>query len=233
MHSTVTSYGTQSTVMSTVMPPNSGSMNSSLLFSIFGAVGAIVITCIIAVIVILTCIMYRRKHRSVKKKERDINDNTEVELRSTNNPQPTGLELYAISTAGGHSIESQYSVIRKGDIMEYEEVPPPIPPQYNYNEINDEQNGQSPIYSTVNTNQVSLLLYMMYLSIYVSAYISKPRSMTLNVNTIIYRIAKNFCGPKFLLILRIWKKLQKISPQNFGTQFIGLFKLKGKVNLQK
>uniref|UniRef100_A0A1X7T2C0 Fibronectin type-III domain-containing protein n=1 Tax=Amphimedon queenslandica TaxID=400682 RepID=A0A1X7T2C0_AMPQE len=97
MHSTVTSYGTQSTVMSTVMPPNSGSMNSSLLFSIFGAVGAI--------------------------------------LRSTNNPQPTGLELYAISTAGGHSIESQYSVIRKGDIMEYEEVPPPIPPQYNYNEV--------------------------------------------------------------------------------------------------
>ena len=26
----------------------------------------------------------------------------------------------------------QYSVIRKGDIMEYEEVPPPIPPPYNY-----------------------------------------------------------------------------------------------------
>uniref|UniRef100_A0A1X7U056 Fibronectin type-III domain-containing protein n=1 Tax=Amphimedon queenslandica TaxID=400682 RepID=A0A1X7U056_AMPQE len=117
MHSTVTSYGTQSTVTSTVMPPSSGSMNSSLLFSIFGAIGAI--------------------------------------LRNTNNLQPTGLESYAISTAGGPSIESQYSVIRKGDIMEYEEVPPPIPPQYNYNEINVEQNGQSPIYSIVNANQVN------------------------------------------------------------------------------
>ncbi|XP_019860878.1 PREDICTED: uncharacterized protein LOC109589207 [Amphimedon queenslandica] len=158
MHSTVTSYGTQSTVTSTVMPPNSGSMISSLLFSIFGAIGAIVIACIIAVIVILACIMYRRKSNSVKKKERDINDDTEVELRNTNNLQSTGFELYAVPTAGGQSIESQYSVIRKGDIMEYEEVPPSIPPQYNYKEINDEENGQSPIYSTVNANQVSIFL---------------------------------------------------------------------------
>ena len=29
----------------------------------------------------------------------------------------------------------QYSVIRKGDIMEYEELPPLIPPPYNYNEV--------------------------------------------------------------------------------------------------
>uniref|UniRef100_A0A1X7TW72 Fibronectin type-III domain-containing protein n=1 Tax=Amphimedon queenslandica TaxID=400682 RepID=A0A1X7TW72_AMPQE len=64
-----------------------------------------------------------------------INDDTEVELRNTNNLQSTGLELYAVSTAGGQSIESQYSVIRKGDIMEYEKVPPPIPPHYNYNEV--------------------------------------------------------------------------------------------------
>uniref|UniRef100_A0A1X7TI83 Uncharacterized protein n=1 Tax=Amphimedon queenslandica TaxID=400682 RepID=A0A1X7TI83_AMPQE len=69
--------------------------------------------------------------------------------------QPTGLESYVVPTAGGQSIESQYSVIRKGDMMEYEEVPPPIPPQYNYNEINDEQNGQCPMYSTVNKNQIN------------------------------------------------------------------------------
>uniref|UniRef100_A0A1X7T914 Uncharacterized protein n=1 Tax=Amphimedon queenslandica TaxID=400682 RepID=A0A1X7T914_AMPQE len=65
----------------------------------------------------------------------DINDDTEVELRNTNNLQSTGFELYAVPTAGGQSIESQYSVIRKGDIMEYEEVPPSIPPQYNYKEV--------------------------------------------------------------------------------------------------
>ncbi|XP_019857314.1 PREDICTED: uncharacterized protein LOC100635411 [Amphimedon queenslandica] len=118
-----------------------------------------------------------------------INDDTEVELRNTNNLQSTGLELYAVSTAGGQSIESQYSVIRKGDIMEYEKVPPPIPPHYNYNEINDEENGQSPIYSTVNANQVeSANKVLLYADVMIVPKDSRPQCPPTSVQPVTYAV---------------------------------------------
>ncbi|XP_019862106.1 PREDICTED: uncharacterized protein LOC109590652 [Amphimedon queenslandica] len=80
---------TSSSIEPSTTSSNSGSINENLLFSIFGVIGAIVITCIIAVIVILACIMYRRKSNSVKKKERNTDNYTEVELRNMNNHEVT------------------------------------------------------------------------------------------------------------------------------------------------